>query len=164
MKEKARQLQTKLAKSDKNVFMDDIKIKINEFFTKKLGKKQQYILKEFNENILQMAQEDIEKQQFKKLMDSFSAEGSQKDGSESAVSRRLANQFEHLSKRSDTVRASKNSHENIARVVRQVTELEKSLDTGSLLGSIHKSTNSLVEQKIDEENDEDAVDKKLTDT
>ena len=118
LREKARELQRKLAQNDKATFLDDIKLKINDFFETKLGKKNKHILKEFNLKILEMASEDIEKKKFTSLMDSFSSvERGQEDGS-SEASRRLANKFEHLMKRSDTY-SSKNSNENIARIVQK---------------------------------------------
>ena len=57
----------KLATSSSEAFIDDIKIKISQFFSKKLGKKQAYIIQEFNETILDIVNEDL----LKKMEDPF---------------------------------------------------------------------------------------------
>ena len=58
LKEKAYNLQRKLAGVSGEAFLDDIKEKINAFFSVKLGKKSIHVLKEFNEKILEITKPD----------------------------------------------------------------------------------------------------------
>ena len=57
----------KLVNSSSEEFLEDIKVKVSQFFMKKLGKKQQPIIKEFNETILGLIHDDMQK----KLEDPF---------------------------------------------------------------------------------------------
>ena len=74
LKEKCMTLQRKATSSIEADFKEDIKLKINEFFGKKLGRKNMYILKEFNEKVLDvLAPSDKSKDKFAKLLRSFSS-------------------------------------------------------------------------------------------
>ena len=80
-----------------NVYIDAIKIKISEFFNKKLGKKQQYILEEFNEKVLLITAES-EINAF--LQAKLNTPAKQREMSEASKAR-SSNKFEHLIKSSE---------------------------------------------------------------
>ena len=102
LKEKAMALQRKLAQSSKEDFIDEIKIKINAFFTKKLGRKNMYILKEFNEKVMDIvAPSHNSSQNFAELMKSFSSVHASAEAESDASKRRAANKYEHLMKDSE---------------------------------------------------------------
>ena len=59
MKKKFTELQNKMAGNSEQALLDDLKRKVNYFFKKKLGKKSASLLNEFNEQILNIAHEEI---------------------------------------------------------------------------------------------------------
>ena len=93
--------------------MHGISLKVSSFFKKKLGKKNAHILKEFNENILDITEDDVidYESNCTKSMRSVRSER-EKINEIEATRKRTQNKFEHLMQNSEA-RADRMSDANI---------------------------------------------------
>ena len=95
--------------------------KVNEFFRKKLGKRNAHILKEFNEKVLEITAEDNPSIDYgSRLERSFasrSINNSPSKADKEELERQLKNKYELLMSNAAS-RASNMSDENISKVVR----------------------------------------------